>query len=90
MLTSVLPHRTVSRLQGVVEEVGDDGSNKGSRGEGDVHHVIEPSGSGVNRTVLVDSRELVEILRNRQAQEDGDAQYELGSEAVEVAELKKA
>lgn len=49
-----------------------------------------PSSTGVNWTVTVEYRVLVEILWHRQTYEDREAENELCSEAIEVAELKKA
>lgn len=43
----------------------------------------------MNWTVTVDGRVLVEIVSHRQAHEDREAKNEIGSEAVQVAKLKK-
>lgn len=44
----------------------------------------------MDRAITIDDSILIEILRYRQTHEDGEAQNELCSEAVEVAELKEA
>jgi hypothetical protein len=44
----------------------------------------------VHRAVARDGGVLVEVLRDRYADEEGETQDELGPEAVQVAELKEA
>lgn len=48
-----------------------------------------PSPTSVDGAVAVDGSILVEVLGNREAHKHGETQYELCSEAVEVAELKE-
>lgn len=49
-----------------------------------------PSCARVHRAMAGDGGVLVEVLRNRYADEERETQDELGPEAVQVAELKEA
>lgn len=48
-----------------------------------------PSPTCVDGAIAVDCSVLIEVLSHREAHKDREAQYELCSEAIEVAELKE-